>query len=194
MHSCKYCYAERIRVRFNQPEKLSFHVKELYQIAKRKKSTTIFMGSMHDIFGKWVPDQWIEDILNTIGDCPQHTFIFLTKNPARYHAFCFPDNCWCGYTDDGTKDLRNWSCLKNLPNRFVSLEPLIGDKVNIDMSRIDQVIIGAMTGPGAIKPQRMWIDKIIKAAGDTPVFLKNNLLQLFPDLKKRRELSWRLYT
>ena len=189
-HACPYCYAERIRVRFKQPAGVSWHPEELENIEQRKKPATIFMGSMHDIFGHWIPNEWIKRILQSAISSPQHTFIFLTKNPKRFSGWVFPDNCWCGYTDDGTRDYRNWIYLRYLPNTFVSLEPLIGNTVNLNMSLINALIIGAMTGPAAIKPDRKLVEKIIEKAGDRPVFLKNNLLSLFPDMDRRQDVAW----
>ena len=191
LHGCEYCYAERIRKRFGQPEELSFHPNELRSIENRKKPATIFMGSMYDIFGSWVPSELIRDILRTTYRCPRHTFIFLTKNPARYEEFAFSKNCWIGYSDDGTQDIRNWVHFKNKKNTFVSFEPLIGKTVNVNMAVVDATIIGAMTGPGAIPPDIHIVDGIISAAGRKPMFFKNNLLALFPPLRKIQETAWR---
>jgi protein gp37 len=192
LHECPYCYAERIRKRFKQPEVLSWHPEELMAIERRIKPATIFVGSMYDLFGDWVPPLYIMEILNTARKCPQHTFIFLTKNPARYSEFNFSPNCWTGYSDDGTKDERNWVYFKGRENTFISFEPLIGDKINFNPVMVDAVIIGAQTGPVSVKPLREIIDGIVRAAGNKPVFLKNNLLSLFPDLINRQETAWPL--
>lgn len=191
-HACSYCYAERIRKRYGWPEEMSWHAEELAQIEKRKKPSIIFMGSMHDLFGEWIPKSWIDWMLDTAKNCPQHTFLFLTKNPRRYNEFEFTQNCWIGYTNDGTSDLCNWVYFKGRQNRFVSFEPLIGDCINLNPYMTDAVIIGAMTGPGAVKPKRWQIDGIIRAMEGKPVFLKNNLLSLFPELPRRQETAWKL--
>jgi len=191
-HECPYCYAERIRVRFDQPAALSWIGKELVEIEKRKKSATIFMGSMYDIFGSWVPIEMPQIIIDTAKRSPQHTFLFLTKNPVRYGIYDFPNNCWIGYSDDGTKDMRHWVHFKGRKNTFISFEPLIGRSINVNMALVGSVIIGAMTGSGKnnIRPDRDIVDGIISAAGSKPVYLKNNLLALFPDLQKRQETAW----
>lgn len=189
-HACNYCYAERIRRRFKQTEKLSWHPERLLAIEKRKKPATIFMGSMHDIFGDWIPDKWIAEIIKTAKDCPQHTFLFLTKNPKRYARFVFPENCWLGYTDDGMQNLRNWVYMQHIKNTFVSFEPLQGNKLNVNFDIIGSVIIGAMTGLEAVKPERIWVEKIIEKAEGKPVFIKNNLLSIFPDLPRKQETAW----
>jgi protein gp37 len=191
-HACFYCYAERIRKHYGQPAELSWHPEELAKIETRKKPAVIFMGSMHDLFGHWVPADWIERILDTAKRCPQHTFLFLTKNPSRYNYFEFTPNCWIGYTDDGIADLRNWVHFKGRKNRFVSFEPLIGENVSFHPDLIDAAIIGAMTGPKAIRPYLWQVQGIMRAMTGKPVFLKDNLLSLFPELPKRQDTAWEL--
>lgn len=195
-HACSYCYAARIRQRFGQQEDLTWHVEELLEIEKRKEPSTIFMGSMHDLFGNWVPRAWILWILDTAKNCPQHTFLFLTKNPVRISNFEFPDNCWVGVTDDcrasDTYPLDDFGEWITGTKKFVSFEPLLGPLGTLIPADVDQVIIGAMTGAKAIKPEKIWIEKIIAAAEGKKIFLKDNLLSLFPDLPRRRELSWQL--
>ena len=44
----------------------------------------IFVGSMADLFGRWVPDDWIEQVFDACRRAPRHTYLFLTKNPQRY--------------------------------------------------------------------------------------------------------------
>lgn len=179
-------------IKGRQPAEMSWHPKELEAIERRKKPATIFMGSMYDIFGAWIPSEWINWILDTVKKCPQNKFVFLTKNPARYQLFDFPTNCYLGYSDDGSKDERKWAYLKGKKNAFVSLEPLLGDKVNIHTGIIKQVIIGAQTGLGAITPSREVVEETIKAMDKAgiSVFVKDNLYKIYPDLPKRRELIW----
>lgn len=59
------------RYRLNEPQKWT-------------KSRTIFVCSMADLFGEWVPDEWIEAVFKACEKAPQHRYLFLTKNPARY--------------------------------------------------------------------------------------------------------------
>jgi protein gp37 len=62
------------------------------------------------------------------------------------------------------------------PVRFVSFEPLTGPTINIP-GWADWIIIGAMTGPGAIKPKPQWVQGLMDEAdkNSVPVFLKDNL-------------------
>jgi hypothetical protein len=55
---------------------------------------------MADLFGRWVPSEWIQAVLDTVAASPQWNFLFLTKFPKRFAEFSFSDNCWVGTTVD----------------------------------------------------------------------------------------------
>ena len=119
-NGCKYCYARKIATRFtpknrlgddctqpgnglheirykSQPFKYGFeptlHSYRLYEPLIMKEPSKIFVCSMADLFGEWVPDEWIHKVLKIVKQCPQHVFQFLTKNSSRYKNFDFPKNC-----------------------------------------------------------------------------------------------------
>jgi protein gp37 len=144
-----------------------------------KKSSLIFVCSMGELFGPWVPRQWIDTVMNVTRQCPQHTFQFLTKCPTRLAQTEFGHNCWVGTSIDSHKDLwRKEMLLKAQASvRFISFEPLLGDMGQLDLSCIDWVIIGAQTGPRAIKPESIWVQRIINDArhAGVPVFIKDNV-------------------
>ena len=66
------------------------------------KPRTIFVCSMADLFGDWIPAEWIWEVFNACREAPQHRYLFLTKNPMRYNrlltAGLLPedDNFWFG--------------------------------------------------------------------------------------------------
>lgn len=88
----------------------TFHRYKLDEPQKWKKPRTIFVCSMADLFGEWVPDEWICEVFEACEAAPQHRFLFLTKNPGRYchleRAGIMPkgDNFWFGATFDHS----NW--------------------------------------------------------------------------------------
>ena len=96
---------------------------------------------MGDLFGDrtydhYYPPGWsIKDcIFETIRQCPQHTFLFLTKQAQNLPAWSpFPDNCWVGQTltnqDDADRTFNDFAKVEALC-KYVSLEPLLG-KVDI---------------------------------------------------------------
>jgi protein gp37 len=137
---------------------------------------------MGDMFGEWVPAEWISAVVQVAEKCPHHTFLFLTKNPARYNEIWWPPNCWIGTTVESSLTASRLVCISKVkaPVRFVSFEPLTGAVAKFDLEAlrdVQWVIIGAMTGPGAVKPKPEWVSRIINRARDfnIPVFLKANL-------------------
>ena len=211
---CPYCYAAKIAHRMAHVEgsgyghgvdspnptgafNPTFHPDRLDQPAKVKKPSKIFVCSMADLFGDWVPREWIEKILITAIRNPQHTFQFLTKNPKRLKDFNpWPKNCWVGTTVTNQTDADErlpWLLQVEAPVRFVSHEPLLGptdvmpwipgpwpmnEPMPTHNNYVSWAIVGAMTGPGAVKPKPEWVQGLVeqyRAAG-VPVFLKNNLL------------------
>lgn len=82
-----------------------------------KKGRNIFVCSMADLFGSWVPDDWKIEVLDACKKAPQHNYIFLTKDPIGYsicptkkypkfddiHAYT--ENMWLGVTYTGTERL-----------------------------------------------------------------------------------------
>lgn len=61
----------------------TFHRYKLDEPKHWKKPRTIFVCSMADLFGEWVPDEWIREVFKACDDAPQHRYLFLTKNPMR---------------------------------------------------------------------------------------------------------------
>jgi protein gp37 len=192
-HGCSYCYAKRLNDRFNYiPDwtKPTFYPERLGEPYKIKKPSKIFVGSMCDLFGSWIKDSWIEKILEVVEENPRHQFMFLTKNSYGYDEFSrnhcyyyyFPKNAWLGVTVTGLeKDAQEKiDELRVLPYggyktyTFVSFEPLLSDVSQLDISGIDLIIVGAMTGVGAIKPKKEWI----KGIKHKNIFYKSNIKEI----------------
>lgn len=174
-HGCYYCYAEVMNRRFKfipdftQPQFFQGKLERPYKV---KKPSSFFVVTMGDLFGEWVPATWINYVLNVAFDLPQHTFMFLTKNYKRYFEFTFPDNCMLGITlTTGRPDIIPQFIKHPHPRKFVSVEPMMSDFTGVDFDGIEQVILGAMTGPGAIPVQPEWI----KSVKHPNIFLKDNI-------------------
>ena len=177
LHNCSYCYAKRLYNRFGMDFTPKFHEKRLNQPYGKKKGSKIFVGSTSDVFGDWVPKEWIDKVLKVVEDNPQHTFQFLTKNPERMRNFKFPDNCWVGATIESRKFIQRFRDLQKVTAKyhFISIEPLLGE-VNIDFKGkgIDLVIVGANSTRGAEPPKKEWI-KGIKGIKGCEIFYKSNI-------------------
>lgn len=61
----------------------TLHRYRLAQPTKWSEPRTIFVCSMADLFGEWVPDEWIDAVFKACDAAPQHRYLFLTKNPKR---------------------------------------------------------------------------------------------------------------
>lgn len=184
---CWYCYAERINNRFNNSdfESIQYHTERLTEPLKIKKPSKIFVVSMGDLFGSWVMPEFIKWVLDIVKRCPQHTFQFLTKNPARYIEFEFSSNCWLGVTITKETDKSNIARNYPLPKcrcAYISYEPLLG-YINKIPTWVNWVILGAYTGPGSKKhqPKKEWIDSIVKQCKHykIPIFMKSSLKDIW---------------
>jgi protein gp37 len=156
----------------------TFYPHRLDEPFRVQKPARIFVVDTGDLFGNWVPEEWIEKIRMVVQRCFWHTFIYLTKNPLRLNNYTFLPNEWVGTTITSQEDIQRAEALKGVHARikFLSIEPLLGP-VELNLSGFQWIIIGAQTGPGAIKPDKLWVDMLLKEAlkHKIPVFIKNNL-------------------
>jgi len=162
----------------------TFYPHRLEDPLKKKRPSKIFTCDCGDLFGDWVPKEWIEEVLRVVKKCPQHTFQFLTKNPRRYLDFePLSDNSWAGTTVTCNKDHGRAKIMKKVkvPIRFLSIEPLLGE-ISFPLDNIDWIIVGAQTGKNPLRPKKEWIENILTSAREEgiPVFLKNNLRPYYP--------------
>ena len=166
-------------------------LKSNFQKPLPKKPSRIFVNSMSEIYF-WKPE-WIEKTIEKTKEYPQHQFFWLTKFPDVYRKKEFqnaPLNNWFGVTDTGAGEIAEVLSLMMVDSpKWLSVEPLI-NKPNFDYSEFGWVIVGAMTGKEARKyqPYRRWIWEIIVVVPEnTPLFLKQSLYDIFPDLSVRKE-------
>lgn len=193
-HGCSYCYAKRMNDRFKWIPKWDepqYFIRRLSEPMKMKKGRNIFIGSASDLFGYWISNGFIENVIIACMTFPQHTFFFLTKNPKRYAEFEFPKNCWLGTTITdicGSGELYKYcELVKNKNNKlFISIEPLFGSWIDTNDSNfqkdIDQIIVGAQTGKGAVIPKREWIESI----KHPNIYYKDSITKLYPEFNNER--------
>lgn len=177
----------------------TLHEYKLAELDKSGYGKTLFVCSMADMFGEWVPDDWIEKIFTACRAHPEHRYLFLTKNPARYlelgKAKKLPedDNFWYGSTVT-----RPWQPVfySGAHHTFVSVEPiherLYEDCMSPSMT-VDWAIFGAETGNRAEKvvPERSWIEDTVNALREAgkPVFMKDSMIPIWGE-DIPREFPW----
>jgi protein gp37 len=168
----------------------TLHETRLEDPSFRRKPQNVFVCSMADLFGDWVPDEWIERVFKACAAAPQHRYMFLTKNPKRLERTRGANNYWfgttivntAGFVTPGPADALYSAHRKNT---FISLEPLQARIIGIGLTNIrcfKWIIIGAETGNRKDKviPKREWIMDIKDAcrAANVPVFMKDSLKRL----------------
>ena len=168
----------------------------LDQPQKIKTPKRVFVVSMGDLFGKWVPDEWITSVFDACLDAPQHIYYFLTKNPKRYKLdhgypvtfFAGGKPYWFGFSATGQKDFfvkLAESPKGNFGNRFVSFEPLQSaikipsETEAYQAKKLNWLIVGAQTNPLKL-PERAWVISIRKQCKslNIPLFEKDSLKPL----------------
>lgn len=213
-HACQWdmpngekanCYAEDVAARVaqdNYPHGFEHHYwnpKVLTQIKNQKKPAKIFVGSMADVFGYWVPDDHIGAILETATQCPWHTFQFLTKNPVRVKKFeeLIPYNCWIGASmppdhmwNKALSPLQKERMLVrtietlaevDVPVKWISAEPLswpIAPILREYPGAIQWIVIGAASnGKHYMQPNADYVRDLLDVCDEQTiaVFFKGNL-------------------
>lgn len=196
-HNCEFCYARKIAERFRGSRAFpqgfdpSIHTERLPQPYRMKDPQTIFVVSMGDLFGNWIPDYWIDRVVDAAIEAPRHTYIFLTKNPdhmRRYFTDKMPrKNFWLGTSVGESKP--SWTRMPPIQhlgdagwNTFLSVEPLkeFPFIAPIWMRGIGWVIIGMQTNP--LEPcEPDVLEAVVKSAESNhiPVFLKDSTLDCF---------------
>ena len=228
LHDCRYCYARGIANRFSgggekwtdgnlfilekrvyaeESEKAvpypygfkpTFHRYRLEEYIQ-KSARNIFVCSMADLFGAWVPDFWIEEVFSACEKSPQHNYLFLTKNPDRYielqekGKLVVADNMWYGTSVTNREQLKNVKVFGELNCRtktFLSVEPLLEDITVSDIwydcmlsNVVAWLIIGAETGNRKSKviPKKDWIRAIVSDCYNEsiPVFMKFSITDIW---------------
>lgn len=143
-HVCSYCYRKNSRAKRFYEGAPRFDAHALKPLGKNK---VVFVASMNDMWGNWIPLEWIETVLEWCGEQDEsNTFYFLTKNPMRYRTpslwreLLLPDTYILGVTVESDIDAiagklshappptaRLDAMLKLPPGtrKFISIEPIV---------------------------------------------------------------------
>jgi protein gp37 len=204
-HGCAYCYARGIATNASTgkafPKGFEPHERfeRLSQPYKELKGGAVFVGSMTDMMGEWWTSEQIQKVIDVCRENDQHSFMWLTKNPARYKDFKWPDNCILGatVTNQDDFDLRVPQILAVDAWRFLSVEPILGP---IDMEiyssiGIHVIIAGCQTGPRPKLADPGWFKSLHEQCEERGIhfFLKKvNKKTALLDGKEYKSLMWEL--
>ena len=213
-HGCDYCYAREIanspRMAEAYPKQFepTFHEARLKapkntafpKIIERPADRNVFTCSMADLFGKWVPDDWIAQVFEQVRRNPQWNFLFLTKFPQRLRSVCddllkgFPKNAWVGCTVDGQARVKTaQEAFKGLRAkvRWLSVEPMQERLTFGDMTMFDWIVVGGQSASyynntPEFQPEWEWVEHLLGQArrAGLKVYFKENLKV------KPKEVPW----
>lgn len=180
---CKHCYAETFAERFRgtlgekgkrHPFFSGFDVtlrpERIEQPLTWRTPRRVFVNSMSDLFGDFVPDQFLADVFDIMRRTPQHTYQVLTKRARRLREWTRgqrwlreASNIWLGVSVEDRKygvpriqELRGATAAV----RFLSVEPLLEGLGRLRLRAIDWVIVGGESGHGARPMQPEWVREI----------------------------------
>lgn len=189
---CKHCYAETFAERFRgvpgHPFEQGFDLRlvpeKLDEPFRWAGSRRVFVNSMSDLFHEKVPDAFIARVFSVMRRADWHIYQVLTKRPERMRRFVatvpWIASCrhiWLGTSvEDRAYGLPRLDDLRatTAAVRFLSVEPLLEDLGELSLKKIDWVIVGGESGPGARPMREEWVLSIrdrCRAAG-VPFFFK----------------------
>jgi len=210
LHGCRYCYAREMAVRRSYREAYPvgftplFHSERLNAPANMVvpdkarddlRLGRVFVCSMADLYGQWVPDEWIERVHASCIANPHWEYLMLTKFPRRYVGLQLPPTAWIGTSVDEQKRVRlAEEAFRNISGvrvKWLSLEPLLAPLQFTDMSMFDFVVIGSQSAteqPGlgyveAFAPPFEWVARLTDQAREAgcKIYHKPNLLGITDD-------------
>jgi protein gp37/ParB-like chromosome segregation protein Spo0J len=202
LHGCRYCYARELATRESfknvyplgfeplfHPERLEAPANTPVPADPDPHLRRVFVCSMADLYGEWVPIEWIEQVHAACIASPQWQFILLTKFPSRYLRVELPPSAWVGTSVDEQKRVRiaedAFREIEGVAVKWLSLEPLLAPLEFSDLSMFDWVVIGAQTETRqpdgivpAVAPKLKWVNDLVEQAHEVGcrVHCKPNLL------------------
>ena len=197
-HDCPYCYARDIalskRMAKVYPNGFSptfrsnaLNAPGATKVPKSAETDTrfrnVFTCSMADLFGRWVPAEWITAVLDTVRGNPQWNFLFLTKFPQRLCEFDIPNNAWMGTTVDLQARVANAEkAFAKVTSgvRWLSIEPMIEPLKFERLELFNWVVVGGASASSQTpewKPPYRWIEALVRQCDDAgiPIYFKSNL-------------------
>jgi len=172
---CKNCYAESMARRlkamgtvgYEDGFRFSLVPSRLNEPLNKRKSTVYFVNSMSDIFHERMPVDYLDKIFDVIDRTPHHTYQILTKRADNMYDYLskrnIPKNVWLGVTVENKFDgLPRIEKLRKLKATvlFLSVEPLLEDLGQVDLTNIDWVIVGGESGNQARPMDKAWVENI----------------------------------
>ena len=171
---CKHCYAERMAFRlqamghanYRNGFKVTLHEDALDLPLRWKRSQTIFVNSMSDLYHRDVPLSFIQKVFATMHRADWHRYQILTKRPERLlemdAKLAWAPHIWQGVTVEHPDYYDRIDLLRKSGAhvKFLSLEPLLAPMPKLKLRGINWAIVGGESGPGARPMAEEWVTEI----------------------------------
>ena len=194
---CDHCWAAALLRRIGRdPHEVRLFPERLKKIGTWTAPQTAFVCPLGDFFHKAIPDDFIRDALEDMGDFPQHTFIIPTKRSERLPKWrdwaplavplggdgrfagllvepYIPENVMLMVSVENQEqaDKRIPDLLQTPGRHGVSAEPLLGpvDLTRIDGAAIDEAYRGiTLDALHGVNHRRIKIDYLVTAPESGP--------------------------
>lgn len=185
---CEHCYAETLakrlkamgNIRYSNGFDVTIHTDLISKPLEWKKPKMIFVNSMSDIFHEAIPDEIILELFTTMNKAYWHTFQVLTKRADRLLKLSkdinWTKNIWMGVSVENKKALSRVNVLSKTKAqiKFVSAEPLLESIKEIDLNKIDWLIVGGESGAGCRPLKKEWVIELrdVARVNQTAFFFK----------------------
>jgi len=190
---CAHCYAETFAERFRgvpgHPYEQGFDLRLVPEKVAEpfmwSKPQMVFVNSMSDLFQKDVPDEYIELVARVMATANWHTYQVLTKRSERLRdllqsklafAAALPHIWWGVSVENRKHGLPRIDHLRDAKPAmaFLSIEPLLEDLGDFNLTGIDWVIVGGESGAGARPMASEWVVSIQRQCSKSkvPFFFK----------------------
>ncbi len=190
---CAHCYADRWAERyrgvpghpFEQGFDLRLVPEAMYAPFDWLPPSRVFVNSMSDLFHEGIPDEYLRQVADVMESASWHSYMVLTKRPERMLSMLTgplrstaerEQMIWGVSVENRKHGLPRIDILRKCParRRFLSVEPLLEDLGELDLSGIDWVIVGGESGAGWRPMKVEWALSIREqcAAAKVPFFFK----------------------
>ncbi len=185
---CKHCYAATFAERwrgveghpFEQGFDLRLVPEKLDQPLRWNVPRRVFVNSMSDLFHEGVPDDYIVRVAEVMAQANWHTYQVLTKRSERMRdllnarlgfAAHAPHIWWGVSVEDRKYGAPRIGHLQaaDAGTRFLSVEPLLEDIGELNLSRIGWVIVGGESGVRARPFDVGWARSVLRQCSEQGV-------------------------
>lgn len=173
---CAHCYAATFAERFRgvkgHPYEQGFDLRlvpdKLAEPLRWPARRRVFVNSMSDLFHPAVPTEYIVRVARVMAMAGWHTYQVLTKRSERMAELLRTElafaadlpNVWWGVSVENRRHgLPRIDHLRTAPAsvRFLSVEPLLEDLGQVDLTGVHWVIVGGESGHGARPMSAEWV-------------------------------------